>query len=695
MSSTGESSSEVVYKGSSIRSSPTLPIWRYHDEILYALERYSVLIMIGETGSGKSTQLPQILYKNGWTSNGQAIVCTQPRRMACITLSKRVSEEMSVVLGEEVGYGVRFESECNKNDKRTSIKYMTDGLLMRETMTDPLLSSYSVVIVDEAHERSLHSDVLLGLLKKILRKRQSDFRIIITSASMNTTSLQEFFDIKDNGNGIGDSNVRVMNMKGRPYTVDMCYLKAACANYVTEAVNLILSIHESESDHNDNNSDDDDIRHFNGNNEQLHKQSILCFLPGQEEIDVAMTLLEENCQREDIYFLPLYAHLSRYKQMRVFESQLNCRKVILATNIAETSITIPDIKYVIDSGYERVSYFDVHSGVESLVTTLISKASALQRCGRAGRTQSGKCFRLMTENFYKAHLPDYSIPDMQRSEITWIVLQLKAIGIEDILHFDFLSPPPVDSMIYALELLYALGALDEKCALTKAGKMMASMPLNPRMSKCLIKSLEMQCGNEMLNIASMCSVDYPFIEMRSNKIPSEEQREVEANQKELFAVEGDHLTLLNVYNKAFENGFDTEWCNKYGLSAKTLRHAHKVRTDLYRLLRNYEKTAGFKIETCDNDMDKVRRCLVTGYFANVAKLHSNGKYQTIRGQVTVLPHSRSMIGRYTQLPEWILYNEIVHTNMKEEVITLREVSKLHPRWLMEYASHYYSLAENV
>lgn len=284
-----------------------LPIYRHRRSILYALERYTTLILVGETGCGKSTQLPLYLFEAGWTEKGYSVVCTQPRRVAVITVANRVAAEFGCSVGEEVGYGIRFDFQCSS---KTRIKYYTDGVLLRETMVDPLLSKYSVVIVDEAHQRTLHSDILLGLLKKIQRKRK-DLRIIVTSATLDATALKEFFETNADFDDKDKDQAVILSVQGRAHPVDIFYLSQPCRDYVETAVETVLKIHAAED-----------------------SGDILVFLPGGEEIDFAVALLGERYQGNDLWVLPLYASLPNHMQMAVFEATpANMRKVVVATNI--------------------------------------------------------------------------------------------------------------------------------------------------------------------------------------------------------------------------------------------------------------------------------------------------------------------------------------------------------------------------
>ena len=618
--------------------------------------------MTTETGCGKSTQLPLYLHEAGWTADGNCVVCTQPRRVAATSVAMRVAAEFGCAIGEEVGYGVRFDFKCTS---KTVLKYYTDGVLLRETMSDPLLSKYNVIIVDEAHVRSLSSDILLGLLKKISKKRK-DLRIIVTSATLDAVPLKNFFETNDNPNDSTLDTAYILSVQGRQFPVDILYLNAPCRDYIRSAVDTVLSINKHED-----------------------WGDVLVFLPGGEEIDTAISILHEEYNGETMYFLPLYSALPPHVQMAVFEpTPPNKRKIVLATNIAEASITIEGIRFVVDSGFVKLNYFDVHTGLEALVTGPITRAAATQRAGRAGRTAEGKCFRLMTEEVYSSPniLSEHAPAEMQRTDITSAVLQLKALGIDDVLHFDFLSAPPADSMIYALELLYSLGAVDDKGNLTTRGAAMAEMPVEPRISNVLLRSYEFGCGEEMLTIAAMCSVEYPFITVRSRG-SNEAKLKLEKDIEELAVPLSDHLTLLNIYRRFEDSGYSSSWCDSMSLQYRVLNRAKEIRKNLKSILLRCSE-AGAVISSCGEDDITIRRCLTAGFFAHTAKLHSNGLYYTLRGGgVSVVPHPTSVVAKFGAPPEWVIYNEI-HLSRSTQ---LREVTKIDPRWLAELAPHYYNV----
>jgi len=409
----------------------TLPVYTYRNEFLAAVDKYQVLIVVGETGSGKTTQLPQYLHEHGMTKDGKMVGCTQPRRVAAMSVATRVAEEMGVKVGNEVGYSIRFEDATSD---KTILKYMTDGMLLREFLTEPDLGKYSALMIDEAHERTLHTDILFGLIKDIARGRP-DLRILISSATLDAQKFSSYFD-----------DAPIMNIPGRTFDVEMNYSMQPEANYLSAAITTVFQIHLS----------------------QPMPGDILVFLTGQDEIEQANESLQETARKlgaaaGELMICPIYANLPTDMQNRIFEpTPPKVRKVVLATNIAETSLTIDNIVYVIDPGYVKENRYTPATNMESLVAVPISRASANQRAGRAGRTGPGKCFRLYTKWAFYNDLPESTTPEIQRTNLTSVVLLLKSLGINDLLNFEFLDPPSPDMLIRSLEQLYALGALNDK-----------------------------------------------------------------------------------------------------------------------------------------------------------------------------------------------------------------------------------------
>ncbi|KAK9375734.1 P-loop containing nucleoside triphosphate hydrolase protein [Lipomyces chichibuensis] len=624
----------------------SLPIYRYRDELLDAFENFQIVIIVGETGSGKTTQLPQYLHEAGYTKDGKKVGCTQPRRVAAISVAQRVAEEMGVKLGNEVGYSIRFE---DKSSDKTVLKYMTDGMLLREFLTDPELSGYSALMIDEAHERTLHTDILFGLLKDIVRFRK-DLRLLISSATMDAQKFSEFFD-----------DAPIFQIPGRRYPVDIYYTPQPEANYIQAAVNTIFQIHTSKQ-----------------------KGDILVFLTGQDEIETMQENIQDICYKlgnkiQEIIVCPIYANLPPDQQTKIFEpTPKNARKVVLATNIAETSITIDGIVYVIDPGYVKENVYNPRSGMESLVVTQCSQASANQRAGRAGRVGPGKCFRLFTKWAYFNELPQSTTPEIQRTNLESVVLVLMSLGINDLLNFDFMDPPPTETIVRSLEHLYALGALNDRGELTKLGRQMAEFPANPMFSKAIIASDMYGCVEEVLSIIAMLGeASSLFYRPKDKKLHADKAREAFTRPG------GDHLSLLEIWNEWVDTEFSQAWAAENFLQYKSLCRARDVRDQLSRLCDR----VGVKLSsagTQENGVVNIQKSITSGFFVNTARLTRNGEsYRTVKTSQTVYIHPSSVL--YKKKPKWILYHELVLTSKE----FMRNCMSIQPPWLIEVSPHFY------
>ncbi|XP_069948968.1 ATP-dependent RNA helicase DHX8 isoform X2 [Cherax quadricarinatus] len=519
----------------------SLPIYKLRDQLIKAIDDNQILIVVGETGSGKTTQMTQYLAEAGFTAKGK-IGCTQPRRVAAMSVAKRVSEEFGCRLGQEVGYTIRFE-DCTSSE--TVIKYMTDGMLLRECLIDPDMSCYACIMLDEAHERTIHTDVLFGLLKQAVAKRP-ELKLIVTSATLDAVKFSEYFN-----------QAPIFTIPGRTFPVEILYTREPETDYLDAALITVMQIHLSEP-----------------------PGDVLVFLTGQEEIDTACEILYERMKAlgsdvPELIILPVYSALPSEMQTRIFEpAPPGSRKVVIATNIAETSLTIDGIYYVVDPGFVKQKVYNPKTGMDSLMVTPVSQAGAKQRAGRAGRTGPGKTYRLYTERAYRDEMLPTSVPEIQRTNLAATVLQLKAMGINDLLGFDFMDPPPTDAMVMALETLHSLSALDDEGLLTRLGRRMAEFPLDPNLSKMLIMSVHLQCSDEILTIVSMLSVQNVFYR------PKEKQALADQKKAKFNQAEGDHLTLLAVYNSWKNNKFSNAWCYENFVQMRTLKRAQDVRKQL-------------------------------------------------------------------------------------------------------------------
>ena len=628
----------------------TLPVYPFREEFLAAVQDNKVLIVVGETGSGKTTQIPQYLNEAGWGKLGK-VGCTQPRRVAAMSVAARVSQEMNVKLGQEVGYSIRFE-DCTSES--TVIKYMTDGMLLREFLTEPDLGSYSVMMIDEAHERTLHTDVLFGLVKDISRFRGDDFRLVISSATLDAEKFAEYFD-----------DASIFMIPGRMYPVDILYTKAPEADYLDAVVVTILQVHVT----------------------QPVPGDILVFLTGQEEIETAAEILTLRTKGlgsriRELVICPIYSTLPSDLQAKIFEPTMEgARKVVLGTNIAETSLTIDGICYVIDTGFCKQKSYNPRTGMESLIVTPVSKAAANQRAGRAGRTQPGKCFRLYTSWSYLHELEDNTVPEIQRTNMGNVVLMLKSLGINDLLNFDFMDKPPAETLIRALEQLYALGALNDRGELTKLGRRMAEFPMDPMMSKCLIASEKYMCSAEVLTILSMLSIGSSVFYRPKDKAVHAD------NAKMNFARGGggDHMALMRCYNEWVDTNYSTQWCYENYVQVRSMNKARDIREQIEGLMERVE----VEMSSNPHDTDGVCKALTAGYFYNIAKLSKNGDFKTVKHQHTVYIHPSSVLSREEDPPRWLLYHELAFTSKEY----MRMVTPIKGEWLIEIAPHYYQSSD--
>lgn len=628
----------------------SLPIFKLREQLVKAIDGNQVLVVVGDTGSGKTTQMCQYLAEEGFcdgrTGARGKIGCTQPRRVAAVSVAKRVAEEVGCRVGSEVGYTIRFE-DCTSPETR--IKYMTDGMLQRECLIDPDASNYSVIVLDEAHERTIATDVLFGLLKKTL-KRRPDLKLIVTSATLDAEKFSSYF-----------FNCPIFTIPGRTYPVEILYTKEPEPDYLDASLITVMQIHLSEP-----------------------QGDILVFLTGQEEIDTSCEILFERMKAlgsavPELIILPVYSALPSEMQTRIFEpAPPGARKVILATNIAETSITIDGVYYVIDPGFVKQNAYDARLGMDSLVVTPISQAQARQRSGRAGRTGPGKCYRLYTEAAYRNEMLPNPIPDIQRQNLSSTILMLKAMGINDLINFDFMDPPPNQTLLTALENLYALSALDDEGLLTRLGRKMADFPMEPQMAKMLIASVDLGCSEEILSIVAMLSGQNIFYR------PKEKQAQADAKKAKFFQPEGDHLTLLTVWNGWVTSKFSQPWCMDNFIQGRSMKRVQDVRKQLMGIMDRYSHD----IISCGKNYNRVRRAIASGYFRNAAKKDPQEGYKCLaEGGGTVYIHPSSSL--FNRAPEYCIYHEVVLTTKEY----MREVIAIEPKWLVELAPRFFRTAE--
>ncbi|KAG0487748.1 hypothetical protein HPP92_009843 [Vanilla planifolia] len=593
----------------------SLPVYPYREELLKAVNDHQILVIVGETGSGKTTQIPQYLLEAGYTKDGKKVGCTQPRRVAAMSVAARVSQEMGVKLGHEVGYSIRFE-DCTS--EKTVLKYMTDGMLLREFLSEPDLASYSVIMVDEAHERTLSTDILFGLVKDIARFR-SDLKLLISSATLDAEKFSDFFD-----------SAPIFKIPGRRYPVDIHFTTAPEADYVDAAIVTVLQIHVTQP-----------------------PGDILVFLTGQEEIETVDEILKHRIRGlgtkiAELNICPIYANLPTELQAKIFEpTPEGARKVVLATNIAETSLTIDGIKYVIDPGFCKIKSYNPRTGMESLLVNPISKASAMQRAGREAISQ--------------------------------MLFYLKSLGIHDLVNFDFMDPPPSEAVLKALEQLYALNALNSRGALTKVGRRMAEFPLDPMLSKMIVASEKYKCSEEIISIAAMLSVGNSIFYRPKDKQVHADNARLNFHTGNV----GDHIALLSVYNSWKETNFSTQWCYENYIQVRSMKRARDIRDQLEGLLERVE----IELTSNPHALDSIKKAIISGFFPHAAKLQKTGAYRTVKNPQTVHIHPSS--GLAQALPRWVIYHELVLTSKEY----MRQVTELKPEWLAEIAPHYYQLKD--
>ena len=620
----------------------SLPIFQYREDLLKAVEEYQVLIIVGETGSGKSTQIPQYLHETGFSKLGK-IGCTQPRRVAAMSVAARVAEEVGCKLGNEVGYSIRFE-DCTS--EKTILKYMTDGMLMREFLGEPDLASYSVMIIDEAHERTLQTDVLFGLVKDIARYR-NDIKLLISSATLDAEKFSEYFDYAP-----------IFRIPGRRYPVDIMYTKAPEADYMDAAVVTTLQIHVTQP-----------------------AGDVLIFFTGQEEIETCEEILRQRTRSmgskiSEMIICPIYANLPSQLQAKIFEpTPEGARKVVIATNIAETSLTIDGIRYVIDPGFAKQNSFNPRTGMESLIVTPVSKAAAMQRTGRAGRTGPGQCFRLYTAWSFQHELEDNTIPEIQRTNLGNVVLMLKSLGINDLMNFDFMDPPPAETLLRALEQLYALGALNDRGELTKLGRKMAEFPLDPMLAKAMVASDAYGVSEEVITVCAMLTCGGTVFYRPKDKQVHADNAHNNFHRGNV----GDHVALMNVYNSWRDSGHSTQWCYENFVQIRELKRARDIRDQLVGLMERVE----IDLRSDSSAHEQIKKSITAGYFYHTAQLQKNGSYRTVKNPQTVHIHPGS--GMREQLPRWVVYHELVLTSKEY----MRSVTEIRSEWLVEIAPHYY------
>jgi len=636
-----------------VRFPEDLPVSLRREDIARALREHQVVIVCGETGSGKTTQLPKIALSigRGLGAGGTGLIGhTQPRRLAAVSIARRIAQELGSELGAIAGYKVRFNDRLQPG---ASIKLMTDGILLAETQTDPLLRAYDTLIIDEAHERSLNIDVLLGYLKQLLPRRP-DLKVIVTSATIDAQRFAEHFaDFSGTLAPVIEVSGRLypVEVRWRPFGVDKGDDRDQSAA-ICDAVDELW---------------------------RLGSGDILVFLPGEREIREAEAALRKHhldTKRVGVEILPLYARLSQAEQDRVFASG-GARRIVLATNVAETSLTVPGIRYVIDAGLARVKRYSYRNKVEMLQVEPISQAAAQQRAGRCGRVANGVCIRLYDEAEF-AERPRFTTPEIQRSSLAAVILRMKALGLDSIEQFPFIEPPPGKAIADGYQLLTELGAVDDRNALTPLGRELARLPLDPRIGRMILEARNREALTEVLIIAAALSVQDP------RERPAEAQQAADEAHRKFSDERSEFLGWLKLWahyhaaiaHKKSQRKLWGELRGQY-LSPLRLREWHDVHSQLHTLVAEQ----GWRLNTTEATYEQIHCALLSGLLGNVGyKGDDDAQYLGARG-IRFAIHPSSPLGR--KAGRWIMAAELVETTR----LYARGVARIEPLWLERVGAH--------
>lgn len=614
----------------------SLPITAKKDEIVHAIKRHRVVVITGETGSGKTTQIPKMCLEAGRGITGM-IGCTQPRRVAAMTVAHRIADEFNEAVGCSVGYQIRFE---DRTDLNNYIKIMTDGILLNEAQNDPYLRRYDTIIVDEAHERSLNIDFILGILRTLLSKRK-DLKIIITSATIDTEKFSRAF------------HAPIIEVSGRMYPVEVRYTpidhvleESEEITYVDAAVSAVKKLMK-----------------------EIYRGDVLVFMPTEQDIRETCELIETSLDFE-ASVLPLFARLPWTEQRQVFQPSMS-RKIIVATNIAETSITIPGIKYVIDTGLARISQYNPRLRTTSLPINAISKSSADQRRGRCGRVQNGICIRLYDKDDYD-NRPLFTEPEILRSNLAEVILRMLSLGLGDITSFPFIDPPRPKNIRDGIDILKELGAIeaakekiagsdDQRYTLTIRGRMMARLPIDPRISRMIIEAAKEGCVDDILVVAAALSIQDP------RERPVELEKEADSIHAGFSDPSSDFLTLIRIWERYHDFLKTTKsknrmkkFCREHYLSYRRMREWIDVHDQLKEILDE----EGWDIKDNRDMSDKIRydaihKSILSGYLSNIATKKEKNIYDAAKGkEVMIFPGS----GIFNKGGSWIVAADIIETS---------------------------------
>jgi len=688
-----------------------LPIANHADEIKNLIRDHDTVIIVGETGSGKSTQIPKMIVQalallnagkvkvraSGDPQYFFKIACTQPRRLAATSISHRIAEECEVELGKEIGYKIRFDDNTTKG---SVITICTDGILLQEMKSDQLLSEYDAVLVDEAHERNLNIDFLLGLLKDIQRKRfeagLGKLKIVITSATFDTEKFANFFREGIDEHGLpAQIVVPIVNVSGRMFPVSIHFESLKSGEYLYRKIaHLIQQIHKDSKD-----------------------GDVLIFMPGEREIFSTIEAIEFMRLR-GLRCLPLYSRLSMEDQELIFSSHLGIRHVIISTNIAETSLTVPGVRYVIDSGLARITDFDFRTGIGSLEVRDVSQASCIQRAGRAGRLEAGVCYRLFDEDNFE-NRERYTKPEIQRSDLASVVLHMISIGITDVYNFEFIDPPDPQAFTNAYKTLHELGALNKHNELTDLGKKMAHLPIEPRIATMLLAAQRYGCVQEIAIISSFLSAKDPFLRPKDEEdLADKEKRYFQkmANRsgvqrktikirkgKRLFlkqielrgglgnsdvdeSLVSDLVTFLFVWKRIFSITDLAEretFCKSHYINYKTMQEVEQIYEQLIDTLIQFghEEFGKFlKNSVLEKDIDKesILKAISSGLIQNLCESMGGRMYRSGRTD-NIMVHPGSAL--FTLNPRWFVAAEIIETTK----FYARNNTVILPEWFEEIA----------
>ncbi len=642
-----------------------LPITARKDEIVAAIRAHQVIVIAGETGSGKTTQIPKMCLEAGLGIEAK-IGCTQPRRVAALSISRRIAEELNVAWGREVGCKIRFD---DRSSALTYIKMMTDGILLAETQGDPDLAEYNAIILDEAHERSLNIDFLLGHLKGLLSRRK-DLKLIITSATIDTQAFSQHFD-----------NAPIIEVSGRLYPVEVQYQPLDGASEEQGEVSYVdAAVQAAER-----------ILY------ETHSGDLLIFMPGERDIREMSDQLEGRFNGE-AEIIPLFGRLSAGDQQRVFASSSR-RKIVIATNIAETSLTIPGIRYVIDSGLARISRYNPRTRIKRLPIEPISQSSANQRKGRAGRVEEGICIRLYAEEDFQAR-PLFTQPEIQRANLAEVILRMKAFHLGDIETFPFVQPPSPAAIANGYTLLQELGALDELRALTPLGRDLARLPIDPTLGRMLLQSQSEHATAELLIIAAGLSIQDP------RERPLEQKEAAAAAHKQFSDPQSDFLSLLNIWHAVHEEwdrlrtqGQRRKFCKQRFLSYVRMREWQDVYSQLHDAL---EDLGTLRLNESNAAYSAIHRSILAGLVGHVARFEERNNYKAAGNKLLSVfpgsalyergePQKKSAVAKAmadkpktkSHQPPWIVAGEIVETSQ----LFARTLGGIEPEWIFQLAPH--------